>query len=978
MANSDAGDRLSPAQRPSAGERLPPGEHEFIDRDVVIGFEFEGRQVAAHEGDTIGSALAAAGVDVLSRSFKYHRPRGLLCVAGNCPNCLMKVDGIPSVRTCTMAVRAGMTVGRQNAWPSVDHDAGAVLDRMDRLLPVGFYYKVFHRPKLLWKIMRPVVRRIAGLGSVDTSSDGGPTYTHRNMHTDVAVVGGGPAGMAAALEAAAAGLDVTLIDDQPVLGGHLLYDATHYTGINGTGDGTGQEIAETLRKRVAEQDGIQVLSGATAFGFYQGNLIAVHHGYEAVQLRAGQVVIATGAIEVPMQFENNDRPGVMLASGALRLARLYGVSPGKRAVVATTDDSGYSTALGLLDVGIAVEAVIDMREEPGASEAADAVRTRGVEVLAGHRVVSTSGTKRVSRVTVVAPDSSERNIKCDLVCMAGVRQPVTGLLLQQPGAVVEYDEQFGESVPAQLPGGVHVAGDITGFHDLGITLAQGAATGRQAAGIDPEGASQLDAIERDYRAGQRPPGAFTGRDGPSAKKEFICVCEDVSSKDIDVAVGEGFNDIQTLKRYTTATMGPCQGKMCHRAFVEAAAGRTGQSIAATGGTTARPPAQGVPLGALAGPGHMPRKRTALDGLHRAAGAEMVELGPWLRAHNYGSPQEEALAVRERVGIIDVSTLGKLDVRGPDAGALLDRVYTQRFSNLREGRIRYGLLVGENGAIMDDGTVTRLAEDHFFVTTTTGNVDAIEDWFNWWLAGTGMEVFVTNVTSSFAAINVAGPCARATLVKLTDVDLSTDALGYMRSARGMVAGVPCMFLRIGFVGETGWELHFPSEYAEHMWRALMEAGAEFDIAPFGLEAQRILRLEKGHIIVSQDTDAVTDPLDAGMRWAVRFDKPDFIGRGGLVANRARPPEEKQKLVGFVMHDRFVPEDGQPVVADGEPIGRVTSSRLSPTLKKGFGLAWVPEKHAYEGAEIFIRSGQTDSPAVVTMKPVYDPDGLRLRE
>lgn len=965
------------------GERLSPAEYEFINRDVAFGFEFEGKQIVAHEGDTIGSALAAAGVEVLSRSFKYHRPRGLLCVAGNCPNCLMTVDGIPNVRTCTMQVRSGMTVGRQNAWPSVDHDVAAVLDRMDRLLPVGFYYKVFHRPKVLWKIVRPLVRRIAGLGSVDTSSDGGPAYTHRNMHTDVAVVGGGPAGMAAAVEAAATGLDVTLIDDQPVLGGHLLYDATRHTGIDRLGDGTGQEIAESLRERVMEQDRLRVLSGATAFGFYQGNLVAIHRGDEAIQLRAARVVIATGAFEVPMQFKNNDLPGVMLASGALRLMRLYGVSPGKQAVVATTDDSGYSTALGLLDAGIAVVAVIDMRPGPGASEAVDGVRKAGIEVLAGHRVVSARGTKRVSSVKVAGLDSSTRNIRCDLVCMAGVRQPTTGLFLQQPGAVVDYDEQLKEAVPVQFPESVYVAGEITGFHDLKITLAQGRAAGRLAAGIDSKDESHLDASEQDYRARVQPSGSSSGSamsvasPAKSAKKEFICLCEDVSSKDIDVAVGEGFGDIQTLKRYTTATMGPCQGKMCHRALVEATAKRTGQSISATGRTTARPPAQGVPLGALAGPGHMPRKRTALDGLHRAAGAEMVEVGPWLRAHNYGSPQGEVLAVRERVGIIDVSTLGKLDVRGPDAGALLDRVYTHRFSNLREGRIRYGLLVGENGAIMDDGTVTRLAEDHYFVTTTTGNVDAVEDWFNWWLAGTGMEVFVTNITSSYAAINVAGPRARETLVKLTDVDLSTDALGYMRSARGTVAGVSCIFLRIGFVGETGWELHFPSEYAEHMWSALMEAGAEFDIAPFGLEAQRVLRLEKGHIIVSQDTDAATDPLDAGMRWAVRFDKPDFIGRGGLVANRARPTENL--LVGFVMRDGSVPEDGQPVVEDGVPIGRVTSSRMSPTLNKGFGLAWVPEKLAREGAEILIRSSDnSDRPAVVTMKPVYDPDGLRLRQ
>ncbi|MCH8222862.1 MAG: (2Fe-2S)-binding protein, partial [Chloroflexi bacterium] len=703
-----------------AAGRLSPGGHEVIDRNVVFEFDFEGRQVAAYEGDTIGSALAAAGVEIFSRSFKYHRPRGLLCVSGNCPNCLMTVDGIPNVRTCTMKARAGMRVSRQNAWPSVDHDAGAVLDRMDRLLPVGFYYKAFHRPKVLWAVMRPLIRRMAGLGRVDVTGDGGPTYRHSNMHTDVAIVGGGPAGMAAALAAADAGAEVTLIDDQPVIGGHLRCDATDYTGIDGIEDGSGQEVAEALRERVIAQDGIRVLSGASAFGFYQGNLLAVLRGYEAIQLRAGRVVIATGAHEVPMQFKNNDLPGVMLASGALRLVRLYGVAPGRRAVVVTADESGYSVAIGLLDAGVAIEAVVDMRRDPGSSEAADAVRARGMEVLAGHRVVSARGTKRVSRVTVAAPDSSELTLRCDLVCMAGVRQPATGLLLQQPGAVVEYDEELGESVPARLPDGVFVAGDITGLHDLKIAVAQGWAAGRQAAGTGYEDAARLEILEREYRGGRRPLST-TRIEGGS--KEFICVCEDVSSKDIDVAVSEGFGDIQTLKRYTTATMGPCQGKMCHRAFVEAAALRTGLGIAATGSTTARPPAQGVPLGALAGPGHMPRKLTALDGLHRAAGAEMVEVGPWIRAHNYGSPQDEALAVRKRVGIIDVSTLGKLDVRGPDAGALLDKVYTHRFSNLREGRIRYGLLVGENGAIMDDGTVTRFAEDHYFVTTTTGNVDA---------------------------------------------------------------------------------------------------------------------------------------------------------------------------------------------------------------------------------------------------------------
>ena len=404
--------------------------------------------------------------------------------------------------------------------------------------------------------------------------------------------------------------------------------------------------------------------------------------------------------------------------------------------------------------------------------------------------------------------------------------------------------------------------------------------------------------------------------------------------------------------------------------------RTGRGIDDTGATTSRPPVQPVPLAALAGLSHMPIKRTPMDRKHRDLGAPIVDLGPWQRAYSYGSPQNECLAVRERVGMIDVSTLGKLDVQGRDAPALLDKVYTHRFSDLRVGRIRYGVLCSDNGAILDDGTVARLAEDRYFVTTTTGNVESIEEWFKWWTAGNGLCAHVTNVTSAFGAINVAGPRARETLAKLTDLDLSSNATRYMRSVQATVAGVQTLLLRIGFVGETGWELHFPAEYGEHMWDALIEAGAEFGIMPFGLEAQRILRLEKRHLIVGQDTDAVSTPLDSDMDWVVRFDKDDFIGRGGLLAAKERGPRDR--LVGFVMRDGVVPEDGDPVVADGAPVGRVTSARLSPTLGKGFGMAWVPAGFAAEGHKIHIRVDQSDLPAAVTLQAVYDPEGLRLRE
>ena len=462
------------------------------------------------------------------------------------------------------------------------------------------------------------------------------------------------------------------------------------------------------------------------------------------------------------------------------------------------------------------------------------------------------------------------------------------------------------------------------------------------------------------------------------ERTYVCFCEDVSLHDVEQAIDEGFADIQTLKRYTTVTMGPCQGKMCGRALAGICSAHSGSNSGEPMGdayTTSRPPYQPVPLAALAGRERMPMKRSPLDHVHRGLGAAMVESGPWLRPHNYGSPADECVAVRERVGIIDVSTLGKMEVVGSDAPQLLDRLYTHQFSDLAVGRIRYGLMTSDNGVILDDGTVARLADDRYFVTTTSGNADVIEEWFNWWNAGAANDAYVVNATAAYGAVNVAGPKARETLAKLTNIDLSRRAFRYMRAVEGEVAGVPCLLLRIGFVGEAGWEVHFPAEYAEYMWDAIMDAGREFGISPFGLEAQRILRLEKGHVIVGQDTDAVSTPYDVGSDWAVRLDKDDFIGRGGLAVASERGLQ--QRLVGFITHDSSYPEDGTPVMSGNRPIGRVTSARLSPTMKQGFGLAWVPPELAREGETIEVLIGDRPVPARVTLHPVYDPDGHKLR-
>ena len=958
---------------PSEQGRLPAAAHHLTDRDRPVVFEFNGREFQAYEGDTIASALYAAGVRIFSRSFKYHRSRGLLCVAGACPNCLMSVDGVPNVRACSTRVEEGMRVRHQNAWPSQERDFLSVLDRFGRLMPVGFYYKTFHTPKLFWKAARPIIRRVAGLGRVGQDPDPGPHH-HEFRHTGVAVVGGGPAGMAAAL-AASAGARVVLIDDQPTLGGSLRYDSRTSAGLSGTGEASGPGSARKLASEVEANDRIEVLSEATAFGLYEGRLLAVTQGDSMIRLRAGRIVVATGSHETPLVFDRNDIPGVMLSTGLQRLINLYGVKPGTTAMVATTGDQGYYAALDLLQAGMRVAVLADSRPAfPDRLDAARELRNLGVLVLPSHALARAEGVKKVvggvvSKLQDGRVTTEERQFDADVIATSGGFEPAASLL-QQAGARLAYDESSGEARPSDLPEGVFAVGGAAGAHSLQEAMLQGRLAGAQAASGSP-GARVARAEHAPAPAQSRPP--FQGLVGA---KQIVCFCEDVTSKDIATAVDEGFRDIQILKRYSTVTMGPCQGKMCHRNFVDIAALHTGTSPADLGSTTARPPVQPISLGTLAGPAHVPIKRTPLDRRHRALGAEMMDSNLWQRPRLYGSVQDEAMTVRNAVGIIDVSTLGKLDVRGRDAPALLDRLYTHSFSTLRTGRVRYGVLCADNGTIMDDGTVTRLAEDRYFVTTSTASVEAIEEWFKWWMAGGDACAYVTNVTSGYAVINVAGPRARDTLSKLTDVDLSPKGFRYMRAREGSVAGVPALMLRIGFVGETGWELHFPAEYGEHVWDALMDAGGEFGISPFGTETQRVLRLEKMHIIPNQDTDMVTNPLDAGMKWVVRMDKDDFIGRGGLAAAMDRPA--RSLLVGFVMNDDTVPHDGDAVVSDMAPVGRVTSSRLSPTMGKGFGYCWVPAGLAEQGTAIHIRTGGVVSPAEVRTEPFYDPEGKRLRE
>lgn len=861
--------------------RLPPQPRERIDRSREVAFTFAGRPVRGFVGDTFGSALFAAGQRVFSRSFKYHRPRGLLCCTGHCPNCMMTVDGVPNVRVCVEPIREGAVVEPQNVWGSLERDLLSITDKIGGpFTPVGFYYRTMIRPRRAWPLYEKVLRNLAGLGRLPREGTGHRRYDVEHRRARVLVVGGGEAGRAAALAAATRGPGVVLVDETTDLVG-------------------------------AELEGVEVLAPARALGIWEGGLVPVATEEVLYRFRAERIVVATGALDQPLVFPGNDLVGVMLPSGARRLLRDFALAPGTRAVILAVEEDDLELAEELREAGVAVPHVVDL-------SSTDVGR------------IEARGRKGIVRSLTV----DGRTVECDLVVASAGRQPAYALLAQA-GASVAYDESRGIFVPEAIPDGVE---------------AVGSASGEDCRTVDPVRAPK------------------SGR----ADKCFVCLCEDVTTKDIDRAIAEGFDSIELAKRYTTVTMGPCQGKLCQLASIKLYAQTTGVGEAAVGTTTARPPWAPVELGLLAGRHFEPARRTSLHFRHEEAGARMMWAGPWKRPYAYGErPEAEVRAVHESLGVIDVSTLGKILVEGPEADALLERLYPNRFSDLRPGRIRYGVLTTDAGRIMDDGTVARLADDLYYVTTTSTGADSVTAWFEWWNAVWGYDAEIVNVTGALAAVNLAGPRAREALSQLTEDDVSAEAFRYLDAKRITVAGIPCLALRIGFVGELGYELHFPSPAAEHLWDRLLAEGAR----PFGLEPQRVLRLEKAHIIVGQDTDSESNLLSAGMHWLPKMEKEDFVGRIALRHFEERP--ERERLVGFRMEEDVLPVEGAQIVVEGRPAGRVTSVRRSEAVGSVIGLAWVPPDRAEEGTRFEVRVDRRLVGARVAHGAFYDPDGERMR-
>lgn len=961
----------------SAANRLPAPLGLLIDRDRPVTFDFDGKPCQGLAGDSIASALLANGRWLLSRSFKYHRPRGPLSMAGQDANSLVQLPDEPNVLADMQPLAAGIAVAGQNYAGSLDRDRDALLGHFSRFMPVGFYYRSFYKPRGMWKVWEPLIRRKAGLGVLDLGFR--PQYHDKAfLFTDLAVIGAGPAGLAAALAAADAGARVLLIEQQPYLGGSLAWARF---------DVEGQRAAKLRGELLAAVRGhanIRVLEEAVCNAWFTDHYLPVIQGNRLYKVRARQCIVAAGAFDQPVVFRNNDLPGILLTSAAQRLIRLYAVKPGQRAVLLTGNDDGYLAALDLYEAGVDVAALVDMRAQPGDGSLTAELQTRGIACHAASTVYEAFGERHLQALEVrrivaegeVAADGLR--IDCDLLCMSAGYMPVYQLLCQAGGKLA-YDDASAAFSLDGLPDGLQVAGSLNGRHRLDNVLRDGSEAAHRA--VAALGLAS-PATAGDYQA--ETPVNFPWPIFPHPKgKDFVDFDEDLQVRDIVNATRHGYRDVQLVKRFSTVGMGPSQGRHSALPTARLVARATGRSVGETGVTTARPPFVAEKLAHVAGRGFDPYRQTAMHQRHLELGAKMMPAGIWQRPAYYGKPeareacmQAEARHVREKVGLIDVSTLGGLDVRGPDAAELLERLYTFAFAKQPVGRSRYALMTNEHGVVIDDGVCARLADRHFYVTATTSGVDRIYQQMLKWNAQWRLDVDITNVTAALAAVNLAGPDARKVLEKLcADVELSAAGFPYLGVRQGTVAGIPARLLRVGFVGELGYEIHVPARYGEALWDALMEAGKAFDLRPFGVESQRLLRLEKGHVIIGQDTDGMTSPAEIDMGWAIARGKPFFVGKRSVQILEAQPPI--RKLVGFTLpQGSRQPLEGHLVLKGPDISGNVTSCEYSQSLGRIIGLAYCAPDQATPGQHIPIRvEGGEVVQATVAKLPFHDPDNQR---
>ena len=984
-----------------------------INRGQPISFKFDGKTYSAFEGDTLASALLANGVRIIGRSFKYHRPRGVLGIGVEEPSSMVTMRSgarsEPNLRVTEIEVFDGLEAFSQNCWPTVNCDVGALLNLASPIIPSGFYYKTFMWPATKWMFYEHFIRKAAGLGKSATVEDP-DTYSKVFQYCDVLVVGAGPAGLGAALTAGQAGAKVLLLEETAQTGGRLNFDSDSIDGR------PAQEWVDNTTEKLKQMPNVEVLCRTTAFGMYDQLLVGAMErvadhlpqpeSYQDRQrlrlIRAKKVILTTGSIERTIPFSGNDKSGVMLASAVRGYANRFAVRCGKKAVVFTNNDSAYATVSALKSVGVSIEAVIDSRRnDPGPTALAhlgDTPRKQGFVITGtrGLRRVSSVELGRIHENGEITP--TKEKLDCDLVCVSGGWTPSVHLFSHAQGKL-EFDESIGAFVPGQELNSIKVAGSATGSMTLGECLSQGYDAGvKGAAEVGCESEQQIEKPQTE-ESSESPIQMLWHVPKPrrNAAKRFVDIQNDVTVEDIELAYREGYVSVEHLKRYTTLGMGTDQGRTSNINGLANLARLRESDIPSVGHTTFRPPYTPISMGVLAGDDYgshlSPVRRTPLHEWHRSNKAELLNSGAWKRPFFYKKAGEqvrdaiirETLHVRQKVGIVDVSTLGKIEIQGRDAAEFLERVYINRWKSLPVGKCRYGLMLREDGFVLDDGTTTRIAENEYYMTTTTGNAGPVMEHLEFYSQTVWPELHVhlTSVSDQWAGMALAGPHSRSVLAALIGEDQAgNENLPYMGFISVEINGMPVRVFRVSFSGEMGFEIHMPSKHAVDVWQAVLEAGREWEIAPYGLEAMTVMRIEKGHVVAAE-LDGRTTAADLGFERMMKKDV-DFIGKR-MTEREVLVSSGRKHLVGVEsVNGRPIPKGAQIVESsDSKPPaqtrGHVTSSCYSPVLDKEIGLALIADGRQVVGKEYYAASPLTGRsvPVKVVHHVFYDLEGELVR-
>jgi sarcosine oxidase subunit alpha len=959
-----------------------------IDTDETRSLKYRGKSFQGFAGDTVATALYANGIRIFSRSLKYHRPRGLYNLDGESSNTCMEVDGVPNVRTENTPLKEGMMIKAQNVKGSADHDLMAFIDKLDWLMPAGFYYKTMHKPAAVWPVAMKAIRKAAGVGTISADYTVKGRYDEIFLTADVCVIGGGAAGMMAALTAAESGVRVVLLESRPYLGGCWDYRASAYN----------EKTALFVRSRelAGQVEGVptlRVFKHASMVGAYNNNLITafqVGNSNDAfteryIEIRSQSVVVATGCIERPLIFENNERPGVMQVACAHRLARSYGLLPGKEAVFSVGHDLGLEAAIDLFDLGLKIRCVADMREDGHDAGLLAALAQRKVPVLKGWVATKAHGCKQVTRVTLATLDGTiKRQMPCDLLVASAGHTPVNGPLILAQAKMV-YDNHTGYFLPQKLPENMFSAGRMTGCSHPQTIEASGRLAGLKALSV--LGVIDEKAVASAEKAAAALPGADRGCKLVTApvkgRKSFICFDEDTTIKNIKQAIDMGFDVPELIKRFTSAGTGPGQGGIPGHNLPLFVSKYTA-SVSKPMPTTVRPPLVPTLLATYAGAHHHMFKRTPLHASQKKEGGIFRNIGVWQRAryfsHDLGC-RDEILNVRNNVGMLDSSTLGKFRIFGPDALKALQRLYVSDMSKIKEGRIKYSAMCNDDGCVIDDGIVVKRGDNDYYVTTSSGHAGNTVEWFRFHTRYDGWQYHMVNLTDAMGVINISGPNARKVLAKIVAADISNKAFPFAGYREFSIENtIPVRAMRLGFVGELSFELHVPSSYMQSVWDMLMAAGAEFNIKNFGLEAQNVLRMEKGHIILGQESEQRTNLLDLGLGFLWDRKKSSAKTVGAVALRQAENDPGRFKLVGIRMEDDTrAPRDGALIV-DTRVRGYVATARKSFTTGEAVGMALVESPLSKPGTKLEIYEDECNEKrlqASVVPMPFYDPEGHRMK-